>query len=174
MLHRGKSVEMHCRVSEYQNVTASGLPFQYKLKVGRNGRFTKELWVDRREDSKSLAWSSVKLAFHSLYDAEAETSQENIECMESMKHTDYTDQTDQAEGTRIRKYHYNKKLVLRPKALGDIRGISYIYALFYRFELIEVPEKSRQAACVQQQLIRRKIFILEEHWIMRFLMETRW
>lgn len=68
-----------------------GLPFQYKLKVGRNGRFTKELWVDRREDSKSLAWSSVKLAFHSLYDAEAETSQENIECnWESMKHTDYT------------------------------------------------------------------------------------
>ncbi len=64
--------------------------------------------------------------------------------MESMKHTDYTDQTDQAEGTRIRKYHYNKKLVLRPKALGDIRGISYIYALFYRFELIEVPEKSRK------------------------------
>lgn len=89
----------------------------------------------------------MKLAFHSLYDAEAETSQENIECMESMKHTDYTDQTDQtdqAEGTRIRKYHYNKKLVLRPKALGDIRGISYIYALFYRFELIEVPEKSRE------------------------------
>lgn len=33
----------------------------------------------------------MKLAFHSLYDAEAETSQENIECMESMKHTDYTD-----------------------------------------------------------------------------------
>ena len=122
-------------IAEFQNTrmwTASGLPFQYKLKVGRNGRFTKELWVDRREDSKSLAWSSVKLAFHSLYDAEAETSQENIECMESMKHTDYTDQTDQAEGTRI------------PKALGDIRGISYIYALFYRFELIEVPEKSRE------------------------------
>ncbi len=134
-------------IAEFQNTrmwTASGLPFQYKLKVGRNGRFTKELWVDRREDSKSLAWSSVKLAFHSLYDAEAETSQENIECMKSMKHTDYTDQTDQAEGTRIRKYHYNKKLVLRPKALGDIRGISYIYALFYRFELIEVPEKSRE------------------------------
>ena len=70
-------------IAEFQNTrmwTASGLPFQYKLKVGRNGRFTKELWVDRREDSKSLAWSSVKLAFHSLYDAEAETSQENIEC----------------------------------------------------------------------------------------------
>ena len=30
------------------------------------------------------------------------------------------------------------------QAAGDIRGISYIYALFYRFELIEVPEKSRE------------------------------
>ena len=43
-------------IAEFQNTrmwTASGLPFQYKLKVGRNGRFTKELWVDRREDSKS-------------------------------------------------------------------------------------------------------------------------
>ena len=128
-------------IVEFQNTrmwTASGLPFQYKLKVGRNGRFTKELWVDRREDSKSLAWSSVKLAFHFLYDTEDEASMENTnqeitdretaECMEIINHT----------------YHYNKKLVLRPKALGDIRGISYIYALFYRFELIEVPEKFRE------------------------------
>lgn len=47
-------------VVAFQNTpmrTASGLPFLYKLKVGRNGCFTKELWVDRREDSKSLAWS---------------------------------------------------------------------------------------------------------------------
>lgn len=96
-------------IVEFQNTrmwTASGLPFQYKLKVGRNGRFTRELWVDRREESKSLAWSSVKLAFGSLYD--------------------------------------RKELVLRPKALGDIRGISYIYALFYRIGLIEVPEKFRE------------------------------
>lgn len=115
-------------IVEFQNTrmwTASGLPFQYKLKVGRNGRFTKELWVDRREDSKSLAWSSVKLAFRFLYDTEDEVE-------------------NQAEGARAQKYHYNKKLVLRPKALGDIRGISYIYALFYRFGLIEVPEKSRE------------------------------
>lgn len=93
--------------------TASGLPFQYKLKVGRNGRFTKELWVDRREDSKSLAWSSVKLAFRSLSEAP------------------------------------EPKLVERPKALGDIRGVSYIYAIFYRFGLLEVPDRFREKMKVE-------------------------
>lgn len=29
---------------------------------GRNGQYTKELWIDRRGKSKSLAWSSVLLA----------------------------------------------------------------------------------------------------------------
>lgn len=32
-------------------------------------------------------------------------------------------------------------IVERPKALGDIRGISYIYPLLYRFNLIQIPEK---------------------------------
>ena len=43
--------------------TASGLPFKYTIKVGRSGEYTKELLVDRREESKTLAWSSVVLAF---------------------------------------------------------------------------------------------------------------
>lgn len=30
--------------------------------------------------------------------------------------------------------------VKKPKALGDIRGISYIYPILWRFGLIEVPE----------------------------------
>ena len=42
--------------------TYSGLPFTYEIKKGRNGEYTKELWIDRREKSKSLAWSSVLLA----------------------------------------------------------------------------------------------------------------
>lgn len=98
--------------------TASGLPFQYKLKVGRNGHYTKELWVDRREDSKSLAFSSVKLAFFSLYPG-------NLD--ELHKDTKET--------------HKYRTFVERPKALGDIRGVSYIYALFYNFGLIDVPDK---------------------------------
>ena len=86
----------------YRFKTISGLPFSYKIKTGRNGELTKELWIDRRESSKSLTWSSVLLAF------------------------------EKTEG---------KPLVERPKALGDIRGVSYIYGMFYRFELIEVPQK---------------------------------
>ena len=85
--------------------TLSGLPFTYKLKKGRENEFTKELWIDRREDSKSLAWSSVMLAYHNI--------------------------------GKI------GEVVDRPKALGDIRGVSYIYGMFYRFGLIDVPEKGK-------------------------------
>ena len=35
--------------------------------------------------------------------------------------------------------------VPKPKALGDIRGISYIYPVFYRFGIIEVPDKYKRA-----------------------------
>ena len=34
--------------------TYSGLPFTYEIKKGRNGEYTKELWIDRREKSNSL------------------------------------------------------------------------------------------------------------------------
>lgn len=85
----------------YPFTTLSGLPFTYDLKMGRHGKFTKELWITRRENSKSLTWSSVVLAFR------------NIEEI----------------GTEVE----------RPKALGDIRGVSYIYALFCRFGLIKSP-----------------------------------
>lgn len=43
--------------------TVSGLPFSYSLKIGRDGTYTKELFIDRREHSKSLSWSSVRIAF---------------------------------------------------------------------------------------------------------------
>ena len=38
----------------YEFQTVSGLPFTYQLKKGRNGELTKELWIDRRKNSKSL------------------------------------------------------------------------------------------------------------------------
>ena len=84
--------------------TYSGLPFTYEVRKGRNGEYTKELWIDRREKSKSLAWSSIVLALG------------NIRC----------------------------EVVERPKALGDIRGVTYIYGMFYRFGLIDVPEKVKE------------------------------
>ena len=83
--------------------TYSGLPFTYEIRKGRSGEYTRELWIDRREKSKSLAWSSVLLALNNI-----------------------------------------KKIgevVNRPKALGNIRGVTYIYGMFYRFGLIDVPEE---------------------------------
>ena len=50
----------------YEFKTISGLPFAYRLKKGRGNKFTKELWIDRRENSKSLAWSSVLLAYKNI------------------------------------------------------------------------------------------------------------
>lgn len=32
----------------------------------------------------------------------------------------------------------------RPKALGDIRGVTYIYGMFYRFGLIDVPDEVKE------------------------------
>ena len=95
----------------YKFKTMSGLPFTYTLKNGRGDEFTKELWIDRREDSKSLAWSSVMLAYHNI--------------------------------GKI------GEVVDRPKALGDIRGVSYIYGLFYRFGLIDVPDKAKEKMAKQ-------------------------
>ena len=83
----------------YKFRTYSGLVFAYSLKKGKGGAYTKELFIDRRENSKSLAWSSVLLAFHNIPSIGA--------------------------------------VVDRPKALGDIRGVTYIYGMFYRFGLID-------------------------------------
>ena len=93
----------------YQKVkfkTYSGLPFSYEVRKGRNGQYTKELWIDRREKSKNLAWSSVRLAFHNIREMGA--------------------------------------VVDRPKSLGDIRGVTYIYGMFYRFGLIDVPDDVKE------------------------------
>lgn len=37
-----------------------------------------------------------------------------------------------------------KPLIDRPKALGDIRGMTYIYGMFYRFGLIDVPNEVKK------------------------------
>lgn len=91
---------------DYPFRTATGLPFRYSLKVGKRGSWNKELVIDRREHSKTLAWSSIRLAFTNAKNITGEVS--------------------------------------RPKALGDIRGVSYIYPMLWRFGVIEVPEKVRE------------------------------
>ena len=37
-----------------------------------------------------------------------------------------------------------EEVVDRPKALGDIRGVTYIYGMFYRFGLIDVPDEVKE------------------------------
>ena len=86
--------------------TYSGLPFTYEIRKGRNGQYTKELWINRRENSKSLVWSSVLLALGNIKKV--------------------------------------GEVVERPKALGDIRGVTYIYGMFYRFGLIDVPDEVKE------------------------------
>ena len=44
----------------------------------------------------------------------------------------------------VRQEKKERPLIARPKALGDVRGISYIYPIFYRIGLIDVPEKFGQ------------------------------
>lgn len=106
----------------YQFFTSSGLPFVYTLKRGRNGQYTKELFVDRMAESKSLSWSSVLLAFR-------------------------------------RAQEHPEEVVKRPKALGDIRGISYVYSILWRFGLIQVPDKSavRMAGRAEEPVKQKKI-----------------
>lgn len=87
--------------------TASGLPFRYSVKQGKNGQPTRELIVDRRKQSKTLTWSSIRVAFARVL----------------------------ADKNAGRDAPYN-----RPKGIGDIRGISYIYPLLWRFGVIQVPE----------------------------------
>ena len=84
--------------------TYSGLPFSYEIKKGKNGEYTKELRIDRREKSKSMAWSSIVFALGNI----------------------------------------KEEVVDRPKALGDIRGVTYIYGMFYQFGLIDVPDKVKE------------------------------
>jgi hypothetical protein len=108
--------------TEFQ--TASGLPFSYQVKCKKNGEYSGELVVSRKEDSKTLTRSSVMLAFHKVL--------ESIR----IKQVADADGNDTAE------------LILQeykgPKAIGQIFGISYVYSLFWNWGLILVPEKVEQ------------------------------
>lgn len=47
-----------------------------------------------------------------------------------------------------------KPLVDRPKALGDIRGVSYIYGIFWRFGLIAIPQKKDENQLAMYKTLR--------------------
>ena len=99
--------------------TSSGLPFSYVVKKKRNGEYSGELLVSRKETSKTLTRSSVLLAFHKVIDA-----------------------------AQICDINGKAELILPvykgPKAIGQIFGISYIYSIFWKFGLIRVPAKVQE------------------------------
>jgi hypothetical protein len=98
--------------------TASGLPFSYIVKRGKRGRYTGELLVTRKEGSKTLAKSSVILAFHKVMDGTA-----------------FVVEGDAGDALPVRIPPTYKG----PKAIGQIFGISYVYSLFWAWDLIRVP-----------------------------------
>lgn len=48
------------------------------------------------------------------------------------------------------------KIIIRPKMLGDIRGIAYIYPMLYRFGIIEVPTEVANRIIGKNPKIRKK------------------
>ena len=58
---------------EFEFHTYSGLPYSYHMKYGRSGTYTKELWINRREKSKSLVWSSVRSAYQKVLELQQES-----------------------------------------------------------------------------------------------------
>ena len=105
----------------YQNqtfYTLSGLEFSYTVKHRKNGEFSGELLISRKETSKTLTRSSVMLAFHKVL---AEMKFKEIDGAAYLLPSEYRG----------------------PKAIGQIFGISYIFSLFLEFGLIRIAEKDK-------------------------------
>lgn len=98
--------------------TLSGLEFSYTVKHKKNGEYSGELLVSRKETSKTLTRSSVLLAFHKVLEAIEVT----------------------AEGDEA---FFQPPVYRGPKAIGQIFGISYIFSLFLEFGLIRLQENGR-------------------------------
>ena len=87
--------------------TSSGLTFSYTVRQRKNGEYSGELLISRKESSKTLTKSTVLLALQRV-----------------REHSDP-----------------EPPLYAGPKVIGQIFGISYIYSLFWKWNLIRVPEK---------------------------------
>lgn len=99
--------------------TLSGLEFSYTVKHKKNGEYSGELLVSRKETRKTLTRSSVLLAFHKVLEA-----------------TEVISEGGEAS--------FQLPTYRGPKAIGQIFGISYIFSLFLEFGLIRVSENGRR------------------------------
>lgn len=108
-------------VLAYQNqtfYTLSGLEFSYTVKHKKNGDYSGELLISRKETSKTLTRSSVMLAFHKVL---AEMKFKEINGAAYLLPPEYRG----------------------PKSIGQIFGISYIFSMFQEFGLIRTNEKKK-------------------------------
>lgn len=147
--------------------TASGLPFWYTLKRSGGG----ELIVSRKDGSKTLTRSSILYAFHIVREAyhRADAPDMNMGAPRGSFLEDSVAESDGVSGqsmefhtSRRRRKHAKEapewmlwqgpQAVLAedrpdipsycgPKEIGQIFGISYIYSMFFRFGLIQVPKR---------------------------------
>ena len=88
--------------------TLSGLEFSYTVKHKKNGDYSGELLISRKETSKTLTRSSVMLAFHKVL---AEMKFKEINGAAYLLPPEYRG----------------------PKSIGQIFGISYIFSMFLEF-----------------------------------------
>ena len=103
-----------------QEKTAQALPFSYTVKRNKTGAYSGELLISRKEGSKTLTRSSVLLAFHIILDAW------------------YSSDSNASE----REFEVQMPPLYKgPKAIGQIFGISYLYSIFWKLGLIQVPAK---------------------------------
>lgn len=105
-------------VIAYQNYpfhTPSGLPFSYNVKQG-NDEYGGELVVSRKEESETLTGSSILLAFHKV--------------LEGIK----TEEVKNKDGVLATTFILPE--FKEPKAIGQL-----LYSLFWKWGLIQVPEK---------------------------------
>lgn len=98
--------------------TLSGLEFSYMVKHKKNGDYSGELLISRKETSKTLTRSSVMLAFHKVL---VEMKFKEINGAAYLLPPEYRG----------------------PKSIGQIFGISYIFSMFLEFGLIRTNEKKK-------------------------------
>ena len=106
----GLSWEAVLAFQDYPLRTVSGLPFSYRIKRKKNGEYSGEILLSRKEGSKTLTKSSVLLAFHTV-----------LKRIETMPPS-----CGQESGKDI----LEAPEYSGPNAIGQIFGISYIYSLF--------------------------------------------
>lgn len=127
--------------------TASGLPFSYTVKRKKDGTYSGELLVSRKEGSKTLTKSSVLLAFHKvLADMEGENTagrEGGAACSAASAFSAFSDSSAVSSSSFSVAVAPAPALpeYKGPKSIGQIFGISYVYSLFWYLGLIRVPAK---------------------------------